>query len=154
VTEKLASVVVLDEQDDHLIDIHRWADLARCSLASRNVRVGEVNLIFVEETQIHELNRLHMGKDRPTDVLSFPLDGPDAFSEDSLIGDIVVCPAVAAKNAAEHVGQDHHRGTIEDELALLVVHGVLHILGFDHMNDSDAEIMESIEQELLGAHYR
>lgn len=153
-TEQLASVVVADEQNDLVIDVDRWADLARRSLASRRVIAGELNLIFVDSSRIHELNQTHMGKDRPTDVLSFPLDGAEADCDNSLIGDIVVCPKIAAANAAEHVGQDHHRGTVDDEIALLVVHGVLHILGFDHRTDSEAEGMEAIEQDLLEAHYR
>jgi probable rRNA maturation factor len=65
-----------------------------------------------------------------------------------VLGDVVICPAVASRNAPEHAG------TYEDELALLVVHGVLHLLGMDHADDDEAEIMERREQELLGRFHR
>jgi probable rRNA maturation factor len=110
--------------------------------------------LFVEEDTIHELNRVHMGKDRPTDVLSFPLEGADATQADDMIGDIVVCPTVAAANALDHAGQGHHRGSVDDEIALLVVHGVLHLVGHDHQDDAEAEVMEDLEQEILAMHHR
>jgi probable rRNA maturation factor len=60
----------------------------------------------------------------------------------------VICPQVAARNAPEHAG------TYDDELALLLVHGILHLLGLDHENEEEAVVMEALEQELLGRHYR
>ena len=65
-----------------------------------------------------------------------------------------MCVTIAAANAREHEGQGHHRGTLDDELALLVVHGVLHLLGHDHEVDEEAERMEALEQKLLQGHYR
>ena len=102
-----------------------------------------------------ELNREHMDEDRPTDVLSFPLDGADddPFG-DNLIGDVVVCPVYAARQAAAHRGERGHDGSVEDELALLVVHGVLHILGHDHAEPDEAARMRAAEAELLDAHHR
>lgn len=147
-------VVAVDEQDDVDVDPARWAALATAALADQGVAAGECNLLFVDESTIHELNLEHRGKDKPTDVLSFPLDGADARHADDLIGDIVICAAVAAVNAPEHAGQDHHRGTLDDELALLVVHGVLHLLGHDHEDDAEAEAMEALEQAVLAAHHR
>lgn len=147
-------VVAVDEQDDLALDVGRWAALAVAAFTSQGVTAGECNLLFVDEAAIHELNVEHRGKDRPTDVLSFPLDGAEASHADDLIGDIVICPVVAAANAPEHAGQDHHRGSIEDELALLVVHGVLHLLGHDHEADDEAEAMEALEQAVLAALYR
>ncbi|MDE3009044.1 MAG: rRNA maturation RNase YbeY, partial [Acidobacteriota bacterium] len=64
-----------------------------------------------------------------------------------LVGDVVICPAVAARNAIEH------ECTLDDEIALLVVHGVLHLLGWDHVIDDEAEKMEARERELLARHY-
>ena len=147
-------VVAVDEQSAIEIDLERWSALATVSLLDRGVAAGECNLLFVDETTIQELNLEHRGKDRPTDVLSFPLDGAEASHADDLIGDIVICAAVAAANAPEHAGQDHHRGTRDDELALLVVHGVLHLLGHDHEDDAEAEAMEALEQAVLAAHHR
>ena len=65
-----------------------------------------------------------------------------------LLGDVVICPSVAARNAPEHAG------TYEDELALLIVHGILHLLGMDHIEDVDAEKMEARERELLAEFHK
>ena len=147
-------VVAVDEQDELVVDLDRWSALAQAAFQHRAVTAGELNLLFVDTDSIHELNREHMGKDWPTDVLSFPLDDDDDLPGETLLGDVVVCPAVAAANAPEHNGQGHHRGSVEDEIALLVVHGVLHVLGYDHTNDDEAEEMEALEQTVLLAHYR
>ena len=65
-----------------------------------------------------------------------------------LLGDVVICPAVAARNAVEH------EVSFDDEVALLVVHGLLHLLGMDHENEAEAERMEALEQQLLARFYR
>jgi probable rRNA maturation factor len=147
-------VVSLNEQQAEPVDVARWALLAEQALQAQGIGAGECNLIFVDDQAIAELNAAHRGKATATDVLSFPLDGAEAATADDLIGDIVICPSVAATNAPDHRGQDGHHGTLDDELALLVVHGVLHLLGFDHVDDGEAEVMEAREQELLAALYR
>jgi probable rRNA maturation factor len=156
-------VVVLDEQSDHELDTDRWAHLAATALESQGVQRGELTLTFVDEVTIADLNREHMGQDGPTDVLSFPLDhdgngdlttGPDI---PILLGDVVVCPAVAARNAADHAagatdphpGHPDHDGTVEAELDLLVVHGVLHLLGHDHGEPDERERMLAAERAVL-----
>ena len=99
-------------------------------------------------TRSPTLNVEHMGGTGPTDVLSFPLDA----AEDSvvgpgprLLGDVVVCPAVAADQAPTHAG------TLDDELALLIVHGILHVLGWDHATEDETATMQAREQDLLAA---
>ena len=153
-SQTVPAVVAVDEQDDVDVDLDRWQSLAVAAFIDQGIVAGECNLLFVDEATIQQLNFGHRDKDTPTDVLSFPLDGPDASKPDDLIGDIVVCTTVAAANAPDHDGQDHHRGTLNDELALLVVHGVLHLLGHDHEADEEAEVMEALEQKLLQAHHR
>jgi probable rRNA maturation factor len=78
--------------------------------------------------------------------------GPGSIEEDTdrllLLGDVVICPAVAARNAVDH------GVTFDDEIALLVVHGILHLLGMDHEIDAEAERMEQRERQLLARHYR
>lgn len=141
------TVVVSDEQDAVALDGPRWADLARAVLAAEG-RSGELTLTFVDTAEIAELNREHMGLDEPTDVLSFPLDADDAEALPGvpvLLGDVVVCPAVAAANAPAHAG------TLDDELALLVVHGVLHVLGHDHAASDDTARMRDRELDHLTA---
>ena len=160
-------IYAADEQHDHEIDLARWVALAQGALKDEGVRgLAEVSLIFSDEPTIADLNQQFMGKEGPTDVLSFPIDGepepsgrvPDAGGSGpgepplaeipQLIGDIVICPAVAARNAVDH------EVTFDDEIALLVVHGVLHLLGWDHVIDDEAERMEARERELLARHYQ
>ncbi len=160
-------IFAADEQSDVAVDLARWSALARGALDDEGVRgAAEVSLIFADEIAMAELNVQFMGKSGPTDVLSFPIDdepaptgrvpdsggsGPGEAPEieiPQLVGDIVICPSVAARNAVEH------ECTLDDELALLVVHGVLHLLGWDHAIDADAEAMEARERELLARHYR
>jgi probable rRNA maturation factor len=90
-----------------------------------------------------------MGSNGPTDVLSFPIDSGDDLddADERLVGDIVVCPAVAARNAPRHAG------TYPDEIALLLVHGALHLLGHDHAEAGDRNRMQQRERQLLAAHY-
>ncbi len=127
----------------------------------------EVSLLFVDPDAVAALNERFLGKEGPTDVLSFPIEdevdrsgrspdeggtGPASIEADSgrrlLLGDVVVCPAVAAANAVDH------GVTFDDEIALLVVHGILHLLGMDHVADEEAERMERREQQLLDRFYR
>ena len=121
-----------------------WAALAEAALRAEGVTAGECNLVFVDPDEMARLNAEHMGEEAPTDVLSFPLDGADPDPVGTrLVGDVVVCPAYAARNAAPDGG-----------LALLVVHGVLHLLGYDHADAVDAARMQARERELLAACYR
>ena len=159
-------VFVADEQKDVSVDIARWSALAEAVLHDEGVRgAAELSVLFVDETSIAELNERFMEHAGPTDVLAFPIDadavwavhdplasGPDRAEPDLdeiplLLGDVVVCPAVAARNAPEHAG------TIDDELALLVVHGVLHVLGHDHAEPDEAALMRARELALLEAHH-
>lgn len=142
-------VVVHDEQTEVEVDVDRWAALAVAALRAEGCRGGELTLTFVDTDEITALNREHMGSTGPTDVLSFPLDdGPDTVTAGPiLLGDVVVCPAVAAAQAPEHAG------SLDDELALLTVHGVLHVLGHDHADPADALAMRSRERAVLEAHH-
>ncbi len=157
-------VFAADEQSDHPVDTMRWVRLAESVLVAEGVRgATEVSMLFVDEASIADLHRRFLGQDGPTDVLSFPIDdepaesgrspdsggsGPGSGDEESgdepmLLGDVVICPAVAGRNAPRHAG------TYDDELALLVVHGLLHLLGMDHEEDDEAEAMEAKERDLL-----
>ena len=143
-------VHVVDEQDDHPVDREQWAELVAAVLAAESVGgPGEANVLFVDEAAMSDLNRLHMGSAGPTDVLSFPIDSGDDLddADERLVGDIVICPAVAARNARGHAG------TYPDELALLLVHGVLHLLGHDHAEAGERTRMQARERRLLAAHY-
>jgi probable rRNA maturation factor len=158
----------VDEQQGHEVDLARWVALARAVLVDSGVRGdAELSLVFVDEPVMADLNKRFMDKEGPTDVLAFPIDdaldggrwpdsgstGPDREPPElaelpMLLGDVVVCPAVAARQAPDHAG------TYDDELALLVVHGVLHVLGMDHAEAEEAAVMQARERELLERHHR
>ncbi|HVM63574.1 MAG TPA: rRNA maturation RNase YbeY [Acidimicrobiales bacterium] len=157
-------VFVADEQTAFPVDHLRWAALAENVLAAEGVRGdAELSVLFVDTLAMGELNRRFHAQDGPTDVLAFPIDDepaaggrnpdsggtgpgyspPEPSELPVLLGDVVICPDVAARNAAEHgVGYD-------DEVALLIVHGILHLMGMDHDLDEEAEAMEARERELL-----
>ena len=135
-----------DEPAIGAIDVDRWARLVSSVLAAEGVAgPGELNVVFVGDDEIAELNVEHLGHEGPTDVLSFPIDGADELElgEVRLVGDILVSPATAARNAPEHAG------SFEDEIALLVVHGTLHLLGHDHAEPGERDRMWARERELL-----
>lgn len=159
-----SSVFGADDQREVPIDVARWVGLVELVLEAEQVPTGtEVSLLFVEEQTVAELNEHFLGRTGPTDVLAFPIDddvvpggrrpdeggrGPGVPSGPSgpptLLGDVVVCPAVAVRQAAE-------RGRpLDEEVALLVVHGTLHLLNYDHAEPAESTAMRRREQELLG----
>ena len=124
------------------------ADLLSATLASEGVSPpAEVNLVFVDTERIAALNREHMGVDGPTDVLSFPIDGAEKSpgGVPAIAGDIYLAPEIAAKNAPGHAG------TLADELALLVVHSGLHLVGYDHAEAEDQAAMWNTERRHIQA---
>lgn len=125
-----------------VIDVDRWARLAEAA-ATHEGGHGELTLTFVDGDEIAALNAEYMGSAGPTDVLSFPMDDEPMPGVPTLLGDIVICPAVAAGQFADHAG------TLDDELALLVVHGTLHVLGHDHAEPEETVEMRSRELALL-----
>lgn len=137
-------VVALDEQAQRPVPIERWAALARSVLVAEGLGEDcELNLTFIDAGEMATLNAKHMGKVGPTDVLSFPLDDTsDAHFEGQprLLGDILICPEVVDAQAP---------GDPDDEMALMVVHGVLHILGMDHMEPAEEAEMKAAEQRHL-----
>ncbi|NLA34536.1 MAG: rRNA maturation RNase YbeY [Actinobacteria bacterium] len=152
-SQPVVAVTVLNETDAP-IDVDSWADLVRNALAAEGVVApAETNVVFVDADTIAELNSEHMGKDGPTDVLSFPIDDEwdDAFvmpGEIRFVGDIVLCPEVAERNASEHAG------TTADEIALLLIHGTLHLLGHDHGEPEERALMWATEQRLMAELWR
>ena len=161
-------IYAADEQADHPVAVERWAALARAVLEAEGITSDtEVSLLFIDEPAIAALNERFLDKEGPTDVRSSPIEDefdrggrtPDeggtgpatieaATGRHLLLGDVVICPAVAAVNAVDH------GVTFDDEIALLVVHGILHLLGMDHGLDDEADRMERREQQLLDRYYR
>lgn len=103
-----------------------------------------IALRIVGEAESQQLNREYRRKDKPTNVLSFPFEVPDiAGISEPYLGDLAVCAAVVAREAAEQ-GK-----TLRAHWAHMVVHGVLHLLGYDHLDDAEADEMEALERDIL-----
>ncbi len=103
---------------------------------------AELTLRIVDEAESRQLNATYRGKDAPTNVLSFPADLPPEL-ELPLLGDLVVCRQVVEREAREQ------NKAVYDHWAHMLIHGTLHLLGYDHINDADAEEMESLEIALM-----
>ncbi len=146
------SVFVADEQSDTigLAELHSLAELIMRE--ERYPSDAEVTLLFVDEDEMASYNDRFLGRDGPTDVLAFPVEDllpgvvPDSQHQGPplMLGDVVIAPAYVRRQA-EDLGV-----TFEDEMALMVTHGILHLLGYDHEEDDDAERMEERERQLLG----
>jgi probable rRNA maturation factor len=139
------TVFLADEQDVEVPGT-RLVSLARHVLAARGVPDDmEVSLLLVDEPTIAELNQEHLGKSGPTDVLAFPIDLPGEAPPDTpaILGDVVLCPNVALEQAPRF-GR-----TGDEELELLTVHGLLHLLGMDHADPVSEREMFGLTDELL-----
>jgi probable rRNA maturation factor len=157
-------VFVADEQSEFPVDHLRWVTLAENVLAAEGVSGdAELSVLFVDPPAMAELNQRFHAQEGPTDVLAFPIDDeptaggrnpdsggtgpgytpPEPTELPVLLGDVVICPRVATRNAAAH------GVAYEDEVALLIVHGILHLMGLGHEHDDEAEAMEARERELL-----
>ena len=103
----------------------------------------EISLTFVDPQEMEELHIKWMQEDGPTDVLSFPMDMPESKGDVVTLGDIVISPAVAAKQAAS---AGH---SVEDEMYILATHGLLHILGYDHADPDEKKVMFSLQEKIV-----
>ncbi len=118
--------------------IRSWVDAAL--FAQRDE--SELTVRIVDTAEIQYLNRTYRQQDKPTNVLSFPFEKLDGI-ELPLLGDVVICAAIVALEAQQQ------QKPAQDHWAHMVVHGVLHLLGYDHIKEKDAEIMEGLEIEVL-----
>ncbi len=103
-----------------------------------------ISLTLVNDAAIREINREHRGKDTPTDVLSFPLE-PEGFVPEVLLGDIVISIETARRQASEY------DAPLQREVERLMIHGLLHVLGHDHMEPDERRAMEAEERRLAAA---
>jgi len=116
----------------------RWAAAA----LDGRIREADLAIRLVDDREGLALNRHYRGKDHPTNVLSFPADLPDGVTL-PLLGDLVICAPVVAREAAEQ------NKRVNAHYAHLTVHGILHLLGWDHEDEREAECMEQLEREIL-----
>jgi probable rRNA maturation factor len=127
-------VVLVSNRQEAPVDEASLASLAVATLRSEGQAEDELSLSFVTAEEMEDLHVRYMHEPGPTDVLSFPM------GEDGLLGDVVVCPEVAARNNAD----------VEAELRLLVVHGVLHLLGYDHEEEEERRAMWAKQDAYVG----
>jgi probable rRNA maturation factor len=145
------NVTTVDAADE-AADLQQWGTLLGQALAAEGVSApAEVTLVFIDVDEMTKLNAEHMGEDGATDVLSFPLDDvPESDDMPRMVGDIVLCLEYAKANA---LTIDPSR-QLDDEIALLIVHGALHLLGHDHAEDDEKATMRGREQFLLTSFFR
>ncbi len=133
--------VLVDDRQQAPIDVEGLVALAREVLLGEGVPRSELSLSFVTETEIADLHERYLGEKGPTDVLSFPLDDEDEHDGVRVLGDVVIAPSVAAANNPEDP---------TGELRLLIVHGILHLLGHDHMEDAARSSMWTRQERYTG----
>ena len=132
-------IAVENEQDlPTYEDISLWLN----STLAKFQPQAEVTVRVVDEPESQELNHDYRGKDKPTNVLSFPFEAPPGIDID-LLGDLVICKQVVEREAIEQ------NKPLISHWAHMVVHGCLHLLGYDHLEDQEAEEMESLETEIM-----
>lgn len=142
-------MIDVNNETDAAIDEIEFAELAAFVLREMHVADGaELAILFVDEAAMEQLHIQWMDEPGPTDVLSFPMDelrpgSPDEPTPAGLLGDIVVCPSVAARQA-EAAGH-----TAEEEMLLLTTHGLLHLLGYDHVEPEEEKVMFALQRRLL-----
>lgn len=124
-------------------ELEKWAAAALGHQFQEQRQEAEISLLIVDEAEGAELNRQWRGKEGPTNVLSFPSDLP-AELELPLLGDLIICAPVVGQEAIEQ------KKSLNSHWAHMIVHGTLHLLGYDHIIDQEAEEMESLETEILG----
>lgn len=140
--------VFLANEQDLPVDHDRLSAIASHTLESEDVDdSAELSVLFVSAAHMRRLNAHFAGDDYATDVLAFPMMDDDEEEEEAgpLLGDVVVCPQVAQRNA-ERIGH-----SLDDELTVLIVHGTLHLLGYDHQGPKDKEAMEQRQNEILAS---
>ncbi|MDQ1103449.1 putative rRNA maturation factor [Nocardioides zeae] len=143
------TIEIIDESDTDLVDGERTVRLARFVMDAMRVHPeAELCIKLVDEPTIAELNEQWMGKEGPTDVLSFPMDELrpgliDEEPEEGVLGDLVLSPTVAARQ-----GETAGHGTLA-EFELLTVHGILHLLGYDHAEPEEHKEMFGLQDDLL-----
>ena len=148
------SIEVLEESGS-AVDVKRMAQLSRFVMDRLRVHPqAELCIKLVDESTIAELNEQWMEKTGPTDVLAFPMDElrPGLVNEEpeeGVLGDLVLCPQIAEQQAAEARTRGQAAYSTTDEIDLLTVHGILHLLGYDHAEPEEHREMFGLQARLL-----
>jgi probable rRNA maturation factor len=136
------SVSIANPQEVHPIPFPRMRECARGVLEGEGYREGKISLAFVDNPTIHRINKQFLNHDEPTDVVTFPFSGPKARK---LEGELVIGVEVAIAEA-----KDRGHAT-DEELCLYVIHGCLHLCGYDDKSAKDAKEMRRMERQYLAA---
>lgn len=137
-------VFVANEQQDVELDELRIVSLARFVAEEEGIDPqAELSVLLVDRGSMAGLKEKYLSEEGPTDVLAFPMDVEPAYDEPYLLGDIVICPDVALEQALDA------GWTVTEEIELLLVHGFLHLLGYDHVRPQDAKAMKHRERRIL-----
>lgn len=134
-------LIRVDDRQTDAVDVESLSALARQCLVAEGVSDTELSVSFVTEDEMADLHRRYLHEEGPTDVLSFPLDQEVGETGLRLVGDVVIAPAVAARN---------HPDDPAAELRLLLVHGILHALGHDHVAEADRAAMWALQERYSG----
>ncbi|MFZ7202662.1 rRNA maturation RNase YbeY [Avibacterium avium] len=137
----IVDLQIVAENSENLPTEQQFQQWATAAVQAENLQ-PEITIRVVDEAEIQSLNATYRGKDYPTNVLSFPFECPEEV-ELPLLGDLVICRQVVEREAQEQ-GKP-----LMAHWAHMVVHGCLHLLGYDHIEDDEAEEMESLETEIM-----
>jgi len=151
------AVLITDEHSSSGVDLEEMKAWAQAALNAEGYPVtAEVALTLIEDDEMASWNTQALGREGATDVLSLPVEAltpgqpppPDPAGPPLLLGDVMIAPDYVRRQA-ETLGL-----SLQDEMALMVTHGVLHLLGYDHQNDVEAEVMEARESHILASQGR
>ncbi|OQS56162.1 MULTISPECIES: rRNA maturation RNase YbeY [Actinobacillus] len=145
-TTPIIDLQIAAENSENLPSLEQFTQWVQRALAheaqTEDFPETEITIRIVDEAESHELNLTYRGKDKPTNVLSFPFEVPEGI-ELPLLGDLIICRQVVEKEAQEQ------QISLESHWAHLAIHGTLHLLGYDHIEDAEAEEMEGLETEIM-----
>ena len=131
-------------------DVEVVYSAVRATLKAQDAEPCEVSVLLTDDVDIRHLNRDYRGVDAPTDVLAFSMrEGEDGDVNPSLLGDLVISLETAARQASTRDGLGGVCGNLETETALLTVHGMLHLLGYDHQTQEEAEVMFEKQERIF-----
>ena len=136
---------IINNTTEEIKEIEKVKDLVEFALKYQKINNAIFNIIIVDKQEIHKINKIYRNKDSVTDVISFALEDDESFIQTDfrVLGDIYVC-LNKAKQQAEEYGHSFLR-----EISFLTIHGLLHLLGYDHMTKEEEEIMFNLEEMIL-----
>lgn len=136
---------IINETEEKVAELSKLEDVINFALKHENIKNSIFNIIIVGEKAIRELNKNYRGKDSVTDVISFALEDDNTFvkTDFRVLGDIYICLPKAKSQALEY-GHSFFR-----EISFLAIHGLLHLLGYDHMNEEDEKVMFGLQELIL-----